>query len=84
MLFTLDSGQSIGELIYTLFGNLAAVLTSHPLFGNTALQFANQVAGAQYYTDTLSQSTTSLDTLHSVLSALHLPLCEVPRRTCWN
>jgi len=56
------------QLIF--FGNLASKPLSDPTWGGTAKQFANQVAVAKYYTDTLSQSTDDVTTLRSVMAAV--------------
>ncbi|NCV85522.1 MAG: hypothetical protein EBW14_06560 [Oxalobacteraceae bacterium] len=66
----LGSDWTIGKVIYTVFGNLAAKPLSDPTWGGTAKQFANQVAVAKYYTDTLSQSTDDVTTLRSVMAAV--------------
>lgn len=62
---------TIGKVIYTIFGNLAAKSTFDSVWGGTAKQFANQVAVAKYYTDVLSQSTDDISTLRSVVNAVN-------------
>ncbi len=64
----LDHGWSVGDVIYTVFGNLANKPLADPTWGNTAKQFANQIEVAKVYTDTLNQSTTDLQTLRDVLA----------------
>jgi len=59
---------TVGQVIYQVFGNLANFSYSDPTWGNTAKQFANEIAVARTYTDTLSQSTTDLATLRSVMA----------------
>lgn len=54
-------------MIYTVFGNLANQPQTDPTWGGTAKQFANQLAVANYYTETLNQSTDDVDTLRDVL-----------------
>ena len=66
----LGGDWTIGKVIYTVFGNLASKPLSDPTWGGTAKQFANQVAVAKYYTDTLSQSTDDVTTLRSVMAAV--------------
>jgi len=66
----LGGDWTIGKVIYTVFGNLATKPVTDPVWGGTAKQFANQVAVAKYYTDTLSQSTDDVATLRSVLAAV--------------
>ena len=63
----LDSGLTRGEVIYNIFGNLAKVPSDNATWGNTSSQFQKQISVAQFYTDTLSQSTTDIATLRSVL-----------------
>jgi hypothetical protein len=62
---------TIGKVIYTIFGNLAAKSTFDSVWGGTAKQFANQVAVAKYYTDILNQSTDDISTLRSVVNAVN-------------
>lgn len=66
----LDAGLSVGNMIFTVFSNLAA----KPLQGNewsgTARLFQNQIAVAQYYTETLNQSTTDRATLGYAIAAV--------------
>ena len=59
---------TVGQVIFQVFGNLANFPYSDPTWGNTAKQFANQIAVAKTYTDTFSQSTTDLATLRSVMA----------------
>lgn len=63
----LDAGWTVGQVVYTVFGNLANKALNDPIWGNTAHQFSNEIAVARYYTETLHQSTTSLDTLRDVI-----------------
>jgi hypothetical protein len=67
----LDYGLSRGDVIYNVFGNLAKLPLIDPIWnakwGNTAKQFNNQIAVAKYYTETLNQSTTDLETLRDVI-----------------
>lgn len=59
---------TVGQVIFQVFGNLANLTYSDPAWGNTAKQFANEIAVAKTYTDTLNQSTTDLTTLRSVMA----------------
>jgi hypothetical protein len=61
---------SIGKVVYTVFGNLAAKPFDDQVWGNTAKKLANQVTVAKYYTDVLSQSTADVSTLRSVLKGV--------------
>jgi hypothetical protein len=63
----LDIGWSVGDVIYTVFGNLASKELTDLTWGNTALQFQNEIAVARFYTATMNQSTTDLATLRAVL-----------------
>jgi hypothetical protein len=64
----LDYGLSVGDVIYNVFGNLAKFSYSDTSWGQTAKQFANEIAVAKVYTDSLNQSTANLGMLKSVLS----------------
>lgn len=63
-----QANWTVGKVIYQVFGNLASFAYTDPTWGNTAKQFANEIAVAKTYTDTLSQSTTDLATLKSVIA----------------
>jgi hypothetical protein len=56
----LDYGLSRGEVIYNVFGNLATRGLTDPawarLWGNTAIQFQNQLQVARYFTENTSDS----------------------------
>ena len=66
----LDIGWTVGRVIFQVFGNLAKMPLTDPSYGNTTKQFNNQIAVAKYYTDTLNQSTTDLDTLRDVVQSV--------------
>jgi Ca2+-binding RTX toxin-like protein len=67
----LDYGLTRGDVIYNVFGNLAKLPLVDPIWnakwGNTAKQFANEIAVAKYYTEVLNQSTTDLETLRDAI-----------------
>jgi hypothetical protein len=69
-----DYGLSVGEVIYNVFGNLAKLPLTDPAWnakwGNTSKQFINEIAVAKYYTETLNQSTTDLETLKDVIQSV--------------
>lgn len=65
---SLGLGQSRGDVIYTIFNNLANKALTDADWGATAKQMANQVVVAQYYTETLVGDSTNLATLQSVIS----------------
>jgi subtilisin-like proprotein convertase family protein len=66
----LDIGWTVGRVIFQVFGNLAKIPLTDPSYGNTTKQFNNQIAVAKYYTDTLNQSTTDLETLRDVVQSV--------------
>lgn len=66
----LDIGWSIGKVVYTVFGNLAAKSQTDATWGNTSKQFANEIAVAKYYTSSLNQSTSDLSTLRHAISTV--------------
>jgi hypothetical protein len=66
----LDIGWTVGRVIFQVFGNLAKMPLTDPSYGNTTKQFNNQIAVAKYYTDTLNQSTTDLETLRDVVQSV--------------
>jgi hypothetical protein len=63
----LDLGWTVGKVIYTVFGNLAKKSLTDSSWGGTAQQFNNEIAVAKYYTETLNQSTTDLETLRDAI-----------------
>jgi hypothetical protein len=63
----LDAGWTVGKVIYTVFGNLAKKSLTDSTWGGTAQQFNNEIAVAKYYTETLNQSTTDLETLRDAI-----------------
>ncbi|NCV15099.1 MAG: hypothetical protein EBV49_11475, partial [Betaproteobacteria bacterium] len=72
----LEAGMSRGDVLYTVFGNLAAreldpgkagYNAADPYLG-VAKQFANKVAVAKYYTETLKGDATQLAILQSVVA----------------
>ena len=67
----LGSDWTIGKVIYTVFGNLAAKPLSDPTWGGTAKQFANQVAVAKYYTDHLSLSQDDVGVLRAIMAPVN-------------
>ena len=63
----LDIGWTVGDVIYTVFGNLANKPLTDVNWGNTAKQFGNEITVAKYYTEVLNQSTTDLETLRDTI-----------------
>jgi len=66
----MDAGWSLGKVIYTVFGNLAAKSPTDPTWGGTARLFQNQVAVAQYATETLNLDTTDIGVLQNLLNGV--------------
>lgn len=70
ILEAMDSGWTMADVIYRVFGNLATKPLTDIEWGNTARQFANEIAVAKCYTETWEQGTTDLSTLRSVLAPI--------------
>ncbi|MBD8049695.1 Ig-like domain-containing protein [Limnohabitans radicicola] len=66
----LDYGMTVGDVIYTVFGNLANQSISDPHWGGTALQFQKQTSVAKYLTEVMDYRTSELPILQSVLSGI--------------
>jgi hypothetical protein len=66
----LDGGLSVGNMIFTVFSNLAAKPLSGDEWSGTAKLFQNQIAVAKYYTETMGQSTSDVATLRAAISAV--------------
>jgi hypothetical protein len=64
----LGLGWTRGQVIFTVFGNLANKPFSDPTWGGTAQQFDRQIAVAKVYSEVLLQGTTHLQTLRDVLA----------------
>lgn len=64
----LNGGLTRGDVVYTIFNNLADKPAADAEWGATATLMANKVAVAQYYTEVLLGNTTNLATLQSVLA----------------
>jgi hypothetical protein len=70
---------TVGQVIFQVFGNLSNFAYIDPTWGNTSKQFANEIAVAKTYTETLSQSTTDLASLRSVMAPVsHLSDVSTP------
>lgn len=67
---TLNNGAPRGQVIFTVFGNLAGKPLDGDPWSGTALQFQKQVAAAKFYTDTMSMASEDLGVLRSVLSKI--------------
>jgi hypothetical protein len=64
----LDLGWTRGDVIFTVFGNLAGKPFDDAQWGGTARQFDKQIAVAKVYSEVLLQATTHLPTLRDVLA----------------
>jgi hypothetical protein len=63
----MNNGLGVGDMIFTVFSNLAAK-TGDAKWGGTAQLFFNQIAVAKYYTEVMNQSTTDRATLASAIA----------------
>ncbi len=63
----LDNGWTRGDVIYTVFGNLATKPLSDPTWGQTALQFQNETAVAKYFTEVMHNNSTDLNVLRAIV-----------------
>jgi hypothetical protein len=63
-----EFGFSRGDVIYTVFGNLAKMPIDDPTWGGTAALLGHQLEVARYYSEVMNQSTTDLTTLRAVLT----------------
>lgn len=66
----LDKGWSRGDVVYQVFGNLAAKPLTDVTWGNTARQFQNQAAVARYFTEEMQYQSTDLGLLRAVVSGV--------------
>ncbi len=66
----LDIGWTVGDMIFTVFGNLANKSLTDPTWGGTAQQFINETAVARYYTEVMGAGGTDLPTLRSVIASV--------------
>jgi hypothetical protein len=67
----LGIGWSRGKMLYTVFGNLATMPVTDPIWGGTAQQFKNQLAVARYFSESDPQGgTEDLATLRAVAAAV--------------
>ena len=62
------AGTTRGDVIYTVFNNLANKAFTDATWGGTAKQLANQVTVAQYYTENVLGNATDTATLQSVIA----------------
>lgn len=76
----LDKGWSRGDVVYQVFGNLAAKPLTDAAWGNTARQFQNQAAVARYFTEEMQYQSTDLGLLRAVVSGVdHLSDTSTPQ-----
>ncbi len=64
----LGIGWTRGDVIYTVFGNLASKPLNDPEWGNTALQFKKQLAVAKYLTEEMSYASEDVAVLRQSIS----------------
>jgi hypothetical protein len=63
-------GWSRGEMLFTVFGNLASKPLTDPVWGGTAKQFQNQLAVARYFTEEMGVASENLATLRGVIGSV--------------
>ena len=61
-------GWTRGDVIYRVFGNLATKPLQDPEWGNTALQFRNQLEVARYLTETLHYASEDVEVLRQSIA----------------
>ncbi len=66
----INSGYSRGDVVYQIFSNLAAKPVTDAKWGATSEKMANQVAVAQYFTETMLVDTEDLSVLRSVVAGV--------------
>ena len=64
------AGWSRADVIYQLLGNLVNTPVTDAIWGNTALQFQNEITVARYFTEEMRSATTDLPTLKSVIASV--------------
>jgi Ca2+-binding RTX toxin-like protein len=65
---TLSNGAPRGQVIFTIFGNLASKPVEGDPWSGTARQLQKQVAAAKVYTDVMSMASTDVNVLRSAVS----------------
>ena len=66
----MDNGLSVGDMIYTVFSNLAAKPLQGSEWSGTARLFQNQITVAKFYTELMNQCTTDAVTLRAAIAAV--------------
>jgi uncharacterized protein (DUF1800 family) len=66
----LSLGWTRGDIVFTIFSNLARKPANDPQWGATARKLANQVAYAKYYSETLKEDSTEVPVLRSVVNTV--------------
>lgn len=66
----LDVGWQQGQVLYQVFGNLAAKPLTDPVWGRTAHMFQNETVVARYLTEVLQTTSSDLALLSKALSAV--------------
>ncbi|NBQ79539.1 MAG: hypothetical protein EBS73_13310 [Betaproteobacteria bacterium] len=61
-------GWTRGDVIYRVFGNLANKPLQDPEWGNTAMQFRNQLEVARYLTETIGYATEDIAALRQSIA----------------
>ena len=66
----LNSGMTRGDVIFNVFSNLSKLPVTDAKWGGTVALFNNQVAVAEYYTETLLGNSTNVAALQTVVSGV--------------
>ena len=66
----LNAGLTRGDVIFNVFSNLAKLPATDAMWGGTVTQFNNQIAVAEYYTETMLGNSTNVATLQTVVSGV--------------
>jgi hypothetical protein len=66
----LDNGWTRGDVLFTVFGNLATKPLTDTTWGGTAQQFINETAVARHYTEVMGAGGTDLPTLKAVIGSV--------------
>lgn len=70
ILAAMAAGYSRGDVLYQVFGNLAKMPITDPVWGQTTQQFINENAVAKYYTEVMGSNSTDLATLRAVIGSV--------------
>jgi V8-like Glu-specific endopeptidase len=63
----LNHGMTVGDVIFNVFNNLASKSEVDAMWGGTSIMFKKQISVAKFYTDSMNQSTSDIETLRSII-----------------